>query len=92
MPHHHYFDFALKYAIRKVKENQEELELTVTQQIFICADDDNIVGKNIHTIKKNRETLLNAIKEVGLEANPQKTKYMFTTCYQNAVQNHNKCT
>jgi predicted esterase YcpF (UPF0227 family) len=46
-------------------------------------------GKNINTINKNNETLLDARKEVGLEVNEEATKYMLTSHHQNQGQNHN---
>jgi hypothetical protein len=33
----------------------------------------NLLGDNIDTIKKNRESLIDASKEVGLEINVEKT-------------------
>jgi hypothetical protein len=83
------FNFALEYAIRKVLENQVELKLNETHQLLVYADDVNLLGDNIDTIKKNTVTLTGASKEVGLEVNAEKTKYMLLSRHQNAGQNHN---
>jgi hypothetical protein len=50
------------------------------------ADDVNLLGDNIDTINRNTETLIDASKEVGLEVNVEKTKYMLVSRDQNARQ------
>jgi hypothetical protein len=47
----------------------------------------NLLGDNIDTINKNTQTLIDASKEVGLEVNLEKTKYMLVSLEQNAGQN-----
>jgi hypothetical protein len=69
-------NFPQEYAIRTVQENQEGLKLDRTHQFLAYAYHVNIVGENIDTIKKSTEALLDASKAVGLEVNPEKTKYM----------------
>jgi hypothetical protein len=56
---------------------------------LIYADDVNLLGDNIDTIKKNTQNLIDASKEVGLEVNAEKTKHMLLSRHQNAGQNHN---
>jgi hypothetical protein len=81
------FNFALVYVIRKVQESQVGLKLNETHQLLAYADDVNLLGDNIDTIKKNTETLIDASKEVDLEINVEKTKYIFLSCHQNVRQN-----
>jgi hypothetical protein len=77
------FNSALEYAIRKAQENQVGLKLNGTHQLLPYADDVNLLGDTVGTIKKHTETLIGASKEVGLEINAEETKYMLLTRTQN---------
>jgi hypothetical protein len=81
------FNFASEYAIRKVQENQVGLKLNGTHQLLAYADDVNLLGDNIDTIRKNTQTLIDASKEVGLQINIEKIKYMLLSRHQNVGRN-----
>jgi hypothetical protein len=52
------------------------LKLNGTHQLLVSADYVNLLGDIIDIIKKSTETLIDAGKEVGLDVNVEKTKYM----------------
>jgi hypothetical protein len=82
------FYFAVEYAITNVHENHMELKLNGANQVLVYAYDVNLLGDNIDSIKKNTDALTDTRKEVGLEENTEKAKYMLLSCHQNAGQNH----
>jgi hypothetical protein len=60
----------------QLKYNQEGLKLNDPHQLLVNADDVNVLGGSIHTVRENTEALLIASKEICLEVNAEKTKYM----------------
>jgi len=59
-------NFALEYAIRRIKVNQDGLKLNGTYQLLVYADDVNILDGSIYTIKKNTEAFVVASQKTGL--------------------------
>jgi hypothetical protein len=47
-----FFNFTLEYVIRKVQENQVGWRLNGTHQVVVCADDANLFGDSINTIRR----------------------------------------
>jgi len=82
------FNFALGYAIRRVQVNQDGLKLNGTHKLLVYADDVNIVGGSVNTVKEKTEPLVVASKEIGLEVNADITKYMVMSVDQNAGRSY----
>jgi len=82
------FNFVLESAIRKVQVSQDGLKLNGTHQLLLYASDPNILEGSVHTIKENAEALVVACKEIGLEVNADKTKYIVRSRDQNAGRSH----
>jgi hypothetical protein len=55
----------LRYAIRRVQVKQDGLKLNGTYKRLFCADDVNILGRSVHTVKKNTVAVVVASKEIG---------------------------
>jgi hypothetical protein len=83
------FNFAKEYAIRRVQVNQDYLKLNGTHQLLVYADFVNISGGSYMLQKKKTDNLVVDSKEVGLEVNADKSKYMVMSQHQNAGHSHN---
>ena len=82
------FNFAVDYTIRGVQVNQDSSKLNGTHQLLVCADDVNILGDSVHSVKENVEAFVVANKKNGLDVNADKTKYMVMSRDQNAGRSH----
>ena len=58
-------------------------------QLLVYADDVNMLGENLQTVRENTDIVIKASKDIGLEVNSEKTKYMITSRQQTMVQNKN---
>jgi len=76
------FNFAVECAIRRVHVNQNGLKLS-GKNVFFNAADDNVGWKHTY-YKGNKEALVVASEEIGLEVNGDKTKYLVMSQDQTA--------
>jgi hypothetical protein len=83
MLYHTVFQLCFRICHQEGSWKSEGLEFNGTRQLLTYADNTNILGENIDITKKDKETLLDASKEIGLEVNAQKTKHMFMSHHQN---------
>ena len=49
----------------------------------------NMLGENLQIIRENTEIFIKASKDIGLEVNSEKTKYMITSRQPNIAHNQN---
>jgi hypothetical protein len=56
---------------------------------LVYTDDVNLVDDSINTAKENTKTLLEASRDVGVEINAEKTKYMIMSLHPNSGQKQN---
>ena len=67
-----------------VQINVALVKLNGTHQLLVYADDVNILGGRVHTVQKNKETLLFANRKTRIEVNADKTKYVVMSGNRNA--------
>ncbi|KAJ4432555.1 hypothetical protein ANN_21178 [Periplaneta americana] len=70
-------------------KGKEGLELNELHQLLVYPDDVNVLGENPQMIRENTGILLEVSKQIGLEVNPEKTKYMIMSRDENIVRNGN---
>ena len=80
-------NFALEYTISRVQVNRNSLKFNGSHQLLCYADDVNILGESVYTVKST-EALLASSKEISPEVNADKTKYMVLSRDQNARRSH----
>jgi len=63
------FNFALEYAILKIKEDKKGLSLNDLNQLFVYAYDLDLIGEDNEALQSNTEVLGEACDDIGLQVN-----------------------
>jgi hypothetical protein len=82
------FNFDVEYALRRVQVKPDGLKLYGTHQLQVYADNVNILGRRVHTIKNNAGALIVARKVTGLEGIADKTNYIVMSQDQKLGRSH----
>ena len=80
------FNCGSDYAIRRVQVNRDGLQLNGTRQLMVDADDFNILGRSIHTVKENGEALVVVSMETGQEVKADICMYCTWSCLNIRMQ------
>ena len=65
------------------------MKLSGKHQLLVYADDVNILGGSVPTVRENEEIMIVEGKEIGLEIIADNTKYRVMSRDQNAGRSHN---
>jgi hypothetical protein len=65
------------------------LELNGTHKLLVYADDINLLGYSLNSVKQNTRSLLEAVRNLSLEINAEKTNYMIISRLPNSRQDQN---
>lgn len=77
----------LELSATREKVAEVQSQLLLAEQVGCTRITFNVV--NIHSMKRNAETLVVISKDTGLEGNAEKPKYIFTSHERHAGQNIN---
>jgi len=72
------FNIALESVVRQVLSKAEGIQISDNQQLTIVAYADHVVitTENKESLKKSTKELIRITKEIGLNINEEKTKYL----------------
>ena len=66
-----------------VSKKENRFELNGKHQLLVYAHGINMIRENLQTVRENAEIFTKASKDIGLEVNSEKTKYIITSRHQN---------
>jgi hypothetical protein len=70
----HCFQLCFRICHQEGSVNQDGFNLNGTHKLLVYADEVDILGRSVQTIKKNTDAVVIASKKIELEVNADKTK------------------